>query len=297
LEEARSYLDLDDIEDTFVQTSVQKAVERENRQKRNTRLWLIGLTVLTIGFAISTIFTIAANVAAQKANRENVQLIERDKQRKLAEAELRLEQLQSTLAALTELKATLNQKLSPHETSEQQQVITKSIQDATQTINKAAKKQDEQAKTLAVTSAAKGSDKGWQNGTIAILDPQNDPRLKPDETLALVTTWKEANRFSPPIFKSNDGSRRPLVRNLDPNANWVASRWNYAITPRAWLLANKVTVRNPTTGKQVQAQPVDWGPSAGSGAIMNVSPGLAQFLGLANGGTADLLIPIPQLTK
>jgi hypothetical protein len=70
LEEARSYLDLNEIEEAFVQASLQKGVEREHRRKKITGSWLIGLSVTSIGLAVCAVWALREMRNAQTARGE-----------------------------------------------------------------------------------------------------------------------------------------------------------------------------------------------------------------------------------
>jgi hypothetical protein len=71
-----------------------------------------------------------------------------------------------------------------------------------------------------------------------------------------------------------------LTRRLNPDANYVACRWEYGITSRDLLRRTQVVITNPRTGATAFASPVDWGPGASTGRVALVSPGLAKILGL-----------------
>lgn len=71
-----------------------------------------------------------------------------------------------------------------------------------------------------------------------------------------------------------------LARRLNPDANYLACRWDYGTTPRALLRNTKALVVNSQTGAKAFASPVDWGPDASTGRAADLSPGLAGVLGL-----------------
>ncbi len=115
---------------------------------------------------------------------------------------------------------------------------------------------------------------------------------RPDEGLALIRNWTEADRLMPKLFLP-DVPRvgTPLVAHLDPTTFYVAARWDYSVTSRRWLLSHKVRVKNPATGVEHEAQPVDWGPNVATKCVMDLSPGLARALGLVVNQEAELTIP------
>ncbi|MDZ4403423.1 hypothetical protein [Prosthecobacter sp.] len=70
------------------------------------------------------------------------------------------------------------------------------------------------------------------------------------------------------------------LRQLDPQKFYVACRWDYSKASKKLLRQSFVTVTNPANGRSTQAKPVDWGPAASTGRAVDMSPGLAAFLGV-----------------
>jgi hypothetical protein len=84
-----------------------------------------------------------------------------------------------------------------------------------------------------------------------------------------------------------------LARRLNPKTFYLACRWDYEKTSKSFLLESLVTVTNPQNGKTAQAKPVDWGPNKNTGRIADLSPGLAEFLGLQTDQEVEVVIPLP----
>ena len=84
---------------------------------------------------------------------------------------------------------------------------------------------------------------------------------------------------------------------LKEDQPYVAARWDYSLTSRSFLRTTKVKVSNPKTGKAVWAQPVDWGPNASTGAVADLSPGLAKALGLSPGDPVEIVVEILTLPE
>ena len=79
-----------------------------------------------------------------------------------------------------------------------------------------------------------------------------------------------------------------LARRLDPQAPYIACRWDYDQTPKDYLRDILVRVTNPANGRSVQCSPVDWGPhEEKTGRAADVSPGVMEELGLV---TDDIVI-------
>ena len=97
------------------------------------------------------------------------------------------------------------------------------------------------------------------------------------------------------FLKNHDPARLGFARRLNPEQLYLAARWDYSVTSRGFLRGNKVTVRNPKTGTRKEAQAVDWGPAPSTGAVADLSPGLAKALGLSANDPVEViadLIPV-----
>ncbi|GGF76912.1 hypothetical protein GCM10007301_41020 [Azorhizobium oxalatiphilum] len=117
-----------------------------------------------------------------------------------------------------------------------------------------------------------------------------DTGVSPREGLALVEP-EEVDVFEGLFLADQPPGTSGLARRLDPSALYVACRWDYKQTPRSLLQRAKVIVTNPATGKSAEARPVDWGPSAGTGRVADLSPGLAELLGLATDDVCQITLP------
>jgi N-acetylmuramoyl-L-alanine amidase-like protein len=129
-------------------------------------------------------------------------------------------------------------------------------------------------------------------GTMSTFGGPDDVGVAPDEGLALIEL-SEAADFAGLFLPAQPPGTTGLARRLDPEAPYVACRWNYAVTPKEWLRAHKVSVANPKTGKSALAQPVDWGPDPETGRAADLSPGLAESLSLATGDVCLVSVPPP----
>lgn len=110
------------------------------------------------------------------------------------------------------------------------------------------------------------------------------------DSLALIRTWSEADLTH--VFRNDvDRSQPPRASEFDPKTYYITARWDYSATPRDWLRRTKAKVKNPRTGKILEAQPVDWGPPADSGVVMAISPGLADALNLKLLDDAAYFVP------
>ena len=250
---------------------------------------------------------IHSNTAAQVAAgaRQDQLKIAADRDRAQKEAEGLRNELQMVRSALREVETknsqllvrTLDLKL---KAAKDDPALQDRINEAVADVKKATSDLQQvtaQASTQLSTSADKldrlqtSLDQlGWQSGKISIFGGPEDKDI--GETFLALVQSREA--LLDPSVLLPGARRNPRVEDLDPKAFYIAARWDYSITPKDWLLRNKARVRN-TSGIVFEAQPVDWGPPTGSGAIMDISPGLADALGLKPGDTAAYYIEQPSL--
>ena len=119
-----------------------------------------------------------------------------------------------------------------------------------------------------------------------------DEGVKADEGLALVTA-NNMNQVSEYFLPSQPAGTTGLARRLNPDKYYIACRWSYAQTPKSFLLGRMVRVTNPTNGKSAEAKPVDWGPHGDTQRVADLSPGLANYLGLATNGLVEVTLLNP----
>ena len=117
------------------------------------------------------------------------------------------------------------------------------------------------------------------------------------EGLALFDSADINDPLSASLFLHGGELLPGLARRLNPERFYVAARWNYDRTPKEWLRRNMVIVTNPATGKRDNARQVDWGPAERTGRAIDISPGLARFLGLQTDDEAELAIAIGDVER
>ena len=86
-----------------------------------------------------------------------------------------------------------------------------------------------------------------------------------------------------------------VARRLNPQAKYLACRWDYSATPKDFLRGIKVRVSNPANGRSEEARPADFGPNEATGRVADLSPGLAQALGLDTDHVCQVDIPPPHI--
>jgi hypothetical protein len=120
----------------------------------------------------------------------------------------------------------------------------------------------------------------------------NDMGVGPDEGLALFDKNDVAS--NPDIFLAEQPPNTTgEARRLNPDANYIACRWDTSATPRSFLRTIKVRVT--ANGKTEEARPVDFGPSTATGRVADLSPGLEKKLGLQTDDVCTVEIPTPQV--
>jgi uncharacterized protein (TIGR02594 family) len=115
-------------------------------------------------------------------------------------------------------------------------------------------------------------------GTCGTFGGPNDTGMEADEGLALFPSAKQMRDAGIGDYVLADSGYPGLGRSLDPSKNYLACRWDYAETPVSTLRDASALVS--ANGKTALARPVDWGPNVRTGRVVDLSPGLAKFLGV-----------------
>ncbi|MEM1059168.1 MAG: hypothetical protein AAGK14_07955 [Verrucomicrobiota bacterium] len=126
-------------------------------------------------------------------------------------------------------------------------------------------------------------------GRMSTFGGPDDAGVAPDEGLALFA--REHVHAHPELFlPAQPRGTSGLARRLNPEARYLACRWDYTVLPKALLRSREAVVRNPATGAEARARPVDWGPAEWTGRVADLSPGLARKLGLATDDEAEVIL-------
>ena len=114
----------------------------------------------------------------------------------------------------------------------------------------------------------------------------DDMGVAPDEGLALAQTVSDA----PDLFPTELAPDTPaLARDLDPDALYIAMRWDYDDLDKEELLDIRVAVT--ANGKTVLCQPIDWGPHEDTGRICDLSPGAMKQLEVETDDVVQVVWP------
>lgn len=306
----------------LAQTRAKEAKKAEEQllKIKRARLWAVVFGL--VAFLTIVVVSLSTAQKDQRAREElakasaailmayqenaNVQAAANAREEELAAAKVASEKLRSELAkSRTELGqlSALNARLSVEAQKLSKLAQSSKLQNAsdvtlaTRDVESAIQASGQQ---IAVTQAKLDSvgslfsDLGWVTGKIRTFGGPDDNAASPSEGLALITTPEEMRDSK--VFMAS-ASPPPKVRNLDTATFYMAARWDYKDTPKNWLQTHKVKVRNNTTRKVIEAQAVDWGPMPSTGAVMDLSPGLANALGLKVNDVASYYIEKPQASQ
>ena len=130
-------------------------------------------------------------------------------------------------------------------------------------------------------------------GKMSVFGGPNDTGVDQDENLSLFEPGDVAANqdiFLPAQPPGTTG----LARRLNPQAKYLACRWDLDETPKTFLRTITVKVSNASTGTSAKARPVDTGPDISTGRVADLSPGLAQILDLKTDDICHVEIPPPE---
>ncbi len=130
----------------------------------------------------------------------------------------------------------------------------------------------------------------WRGKCSTFGGPHDTGSGNPAEGLAFISASDIPN-FQEILLPGAHGDA--LFRQLDPDSDYFACRFDYTETPKNYLKTIHGTVKNTRTGQSAAARPADWGPNAKTGRVADLSPGLAKKLGLNTDDTVEVSIPLP----
>jgi N-acetylmuramoyl-L-alanine amidase len=115
------------------------------------------------------------------------------------------------------------------------------------------------------------------SGKVSWFGGPEDTGVDPDEGLAFIYDYSMAPQI---LLDEQPPGTTGLARRLDPNAPYVAIRWEYGVTPKSMLQNPRLVAKVSGGGKTFYAWPGDWGPDSGTDRVADISPGLLERLGL-----------------
>jgi N-acetylmuramoyl-L-alanine amidase len=125
-------------------------------------------------------------------------------------------------------------------------------------------------------------------GKVSWFGGPEDMGVAPDEGLAFIYEVNDA----PHLFLSyQPEGTSGLARRLNPEAYYIACRWDYDETPRDMLLEEMAVIHAPKTGKSLKVYPADWGPHVDTDRIADISPGAMMYLGITTDDEVEVIFP------
>src|SRR5262245_42382200 len=124
------------------------------------------------------------------------------------------------------------------------------------------------------------------SGTCSWFGGPDDDGVSPSEGLAFLYEVSDApDLFLPTQPPGTTG----LARRLDPETFYVATRWDYSVTPKDMLRdqSRKALVR--AGDREFLARPADWGPHESTGRVADLSPGLMEALGILTDDEVEVI--------
>lgn len=125
-------------------------------------------------------------------------------------------------------------------------------------------------------------------GKMSTFGGPEDDGVAPDEGLAFIYKVDEAPQLFLPGQPPNTTG---LARRLNPYVKYVACRWDYSVTPKDMLRDGTCLVR--AKGIELKAFCADWGPHKDTKRVADLSPGLADDLGLKTDDEVEIIFPAP----
>jgi len=126
-------------------------------------------------------------------------------------------------------------------------------------------------------------------GKMSTFGGPKDTGVTPSEGLAMVfpSNWRQVEEyFLPEQPKGTTG----LARRMNPATKYLACRWDYTKIPKSELIKLMAEVTNTRTGKKAFAKPLDWGPHERTNRVADLSPGLADELGLKTDDVCEVKV-------
>jgi len=114
-----------------------------------------------------------------------------------------------------------------------------------------------------------------------------DTGVSPSEGLAFISSIEQAPHLFLPYQPTGTTG---LARRLNGWVPYVACRWDYSVTPKE-MLRSGVMALVRAGGMMMKAFPADWGPNENTGRIADLSPGLADAMGLETDDECEVIFP------
>jgi len=131
-------------------------------------------------------------------------------------------------------------------------------------------------------------------GKVSWFGGASDMGVDADEPLAFI--HNEADTDGDIFYEEQPPGTSGLARKLNSEGSYyVATRWDYDVTPRDELLSKQALI---TAGsKSVLAWPADWGPHTSTGRVADVSLAVLRELDIETDDTVTVVFPAPAHKK
>jgi len=139
-------------------------------------------------------------------------------------------------------------------------------------------------------------------GTCSHFGGPDDSGVTWEEDLAWWESWEQIEKAGATalFLDEQPPGTTGMARRLDPEASYIACRWDYDVTPKSMLADQRLvaSVYAPKTGKKAVARPADWGPhEEQTGRAADLSPGLMKRLGITTDDEVEVVYPVSKKEK
>jgi N-acetylmuramoyl-L-alanine amidase len=127
-------------------------------------------------------------------------------------------------------------------------------------------------------------------GKVSWFGGKDDMGVDSDEPLAFI--HDEEDTDGDIFYSTQPPGTSGLARKLNSEGSYyVATRWDYDVTPHEDLLTKQALVS--AGGKSVLCWPADWGPNTSTGRIADVSIATLRELGIKTDDVVTVVFPAP----
>lgn len=116
----------------------------------------------------------------------------------------------------------------------------------------------------------------------------NDNGVSSSEGLAFIFNVSEAPHL---FLPSQPSGTTGLARRLNPYVDYIACRWDYAITPKTMLRDSGQRALVRANGWEMLAFPADWGPHGDTNRVADLSPSLMEAFGITTDDEVEVFYP------
>jgi N-acetylmuramoyl-L-alanine amidase len=124
-------------------------------------------------------------------------------------------------------------------------------------------------------------------GRMSTFGGPTDTGVSPSEGLAFITSIEQAPHLFLPYQPTGTTG---LARRLNTWVPYLACRWDYSTTSKELLRSGAMALVR-ANNMVMKAFPADWGPHQDTGRIADLSPGLADALGLDTDDECEVIFP------